>query len=164
MSEKFHPKKPHLFYYASLDRMREAYEDGVVPALYDAICCYRLFVQPLDRPCPEWIWDGIFQVLEDRLRSGKTIGRGRTGNERARYLNDMMHLYRWEAVKAAREEGHKGVKAFKKASAMLKGSFARGTPGQVEKSHKIVNPALKHAEGKKRFYLAKYPPSSMTGM
>ena len=164
MVEKFQPKKPHLFYYANLNRMREAYEDGVVPALYDAICCYRLFVQPLDRPCPEWIWDGIIQVLEDRLRSGKVIGKGITGNESAKYLNSMIHLYRWEAVKAAREEGHTGAKVFEKASEMLMEIFAQGTSRQVKKSHKIVDLALKHDEGKKRFYLAKYPPSNVTGM
>jgi len=164
MAEKFRPKQPYFFYYSSLERMREAYKDGVVPALYDAICYYRLYVQPLGHPGPDWIWDGVMDVMNDRLRSGKVIGKGKTGNETAKYQNDMKHLYRYEAVKAAREGGLKLSEAYDKVSKMLTGSFAVGLPVQMKKSYNLVRRALKTDAGKKRFYLAKYPPPSVTGL
>lgn len=165
MAKMFRPGRSWFFNQGrDMENMRIAYEAGIMPALYDAIFCYRLYMEPGSRPCPEWIWDGVTQVLEDRLRDGKTIGKGQTGNERAKYLTNMKHYYRWVAVRVARENGFKGRTAFEKASKMLKSQFPHASADTIEKSHKKVNAALNTDEGQKRFYLAPYRTAEAAGL
>src|SRR5690349_472098 len=105
---------------ARLIELQSFYEQGVIAALHDALVLLREFGgEP-----PEWVLEGAIRVVADRLKHGFSTGKGQSGNELAKYRNDMMHFRRWQLVEFLRSKKKMPLlTAFAEASDRLKGKF-----------------------------------------
>jgi hypothetical protein len=133
---------PHQY----LEYMRVHFEWGAVAALYDAL----YFLEQLGGEPPGWVLEGALRIIGDRLKTGKSIGKGSSGNERIKYRRQSIHYQRWLAYRVVVAEGTPTIDAFAKVSERLKGTYAKGKADAIEKSVKQVTKMLKNPK--------KHPP------
>jgi len=168
MSKKsFHPSRPWMFRFGEhMEELRQAYNAGRPAALYDAL--YLLHDNETggenDFPLPAWVWEAMFEVLEQRLGGGPPVGPGQTGNEKARYRKDMQYYWRWSAVVDARKKGFTWEESYKEAAKSIKGGFAYAAPTTIKGSYQKVKKALTDPSQSGRFYLASHRATKMAGI
>lgn len=133
-----------------LEELRLFYDQGVMPALYDAL----MLVKDSGCPAPEWVIDGALRAVGDRLKLGFPTGKGASGNELARYRNDMKHFRRWQAVMLLLQEGISSMDVFDEAANRLKGNFAHAGEDAVKKSFQRVKKDLQNPKRRLRYYRA----------
>src|SRR6266567_7440727 len=64
-----------------LEYMRVHFEWGSVAALHDAL----YVLEELGLKAPGWVLKGALRIVGDRLKTGKSIGQGSSGNEQINY-------------------------------------------------------------------------------
>jgi hypothetical protein len=129
-----------------LEYMRVHFERGAIAALYDAL----YYLEQIGGEPPGWVLEGALQIIGDRLKTGKPIGDGSSGNERIKYRRQRMHYERWLAYRVVVAEGTPTIDACAEVSKRLKGTYAKGGADAIEKSVKQVTKMLKNPE--------KHPP------
>lgn len=179
------------FYQRQLTASRKAYNAGVLPALYDAICaCVEG-----DIPPPPWVMAAMLDTVE-RLFAGKfSDAAGRTGNPKARYRANLVHYVRWDAVVEVRERqaaykleqrqlkamqltprereaieantrdpGRTWEDAYKLAAKLLIRTAAYGSSATIKNSYLLVQKAASNPPQHWRFYLAKHRTRRQLGI
>jgi hypothetical protein len=141
-----------------LEYMRVHFEWGSVAALYDAL----YVLEELGLKAPGWVLKGALRIVGDRLKTGKSIGQGSSGNERINYRRQIIHYQRWLAYQVVVGEGTPKIDAFAEVSKRLKGTYAKGGEDTIEKSVKQVTKMLKNPK-KHPPYLPMPQSSSLTG-
>jgi hypothetical protein len=135
-----HHPGPFAPIHQRLDHMRVHFEWGSVAALYDAL----YVVEELGLKAPGWVLKGALRIVGDRLKKGKSIGHGSSGNEQINYRRQVMHYQRWRAYQVVLAEGIPKIDAFAEVSERLKGTYAEGGEDTIEKSVKQVTKMLKN--------------------
>lgn len=130
----------------SLEYMRVHFERGAIAALYDAL----YYLEQVGGKPPAWVLEGALRIIGDRLKTGKPIGKGSSGNERINYRRQRIYYQRWLAYQVVVAEGVPTIDAFAKVSERLKGTYAKGGADAIEKSVKQVTKMLKNPK--------KHPP------
>lgn len=166
------------FFERQLEECRCAFEAGESAALIDA----QVLCSDPENPNPAPVWV-LSAALSDNLQSFQHCsnrGRGRTANPLAKFRENLKHLERWNTVTWVREvqerdrrcgveprrynltggparelleKGGSWPVAYRRASALLRGSFAQGSPAAMKSSYEIVQKANK--TGSLRFYWPK---------
>lgn len=84
-----------------MEELRNAHEQGCLPALHDAI---KLCLES-GYPTPDWANKGSLAVIGDRLENGFVTGKGASGNELTKHVKTMERYIRYCAVKIVFENG-----------------------------------------------------------
>ena len=140
-----------------LKELKLFYEQGVMPALYDALVLAR----ENEVPPPNWVLEGAQRVIGDRLKLGFVKGIGVTGNEASQYRFNMMHFRRWQAVKLCLSQGSTLDDAYYDASELLKGTFAKGQEDTMKASYGKVSSDLQDPTAQAEI-LPRYARSSVS--
>lgn len=82
---------------------------------------------------PEWLTQPVLDALAFAFEHGGAKGRGRGGGFRVQSGLATKHKMRWDAAIFAQREGDRGM--WERASALLLGTFAFGTPRQIKRSY-----------------------------
>jgi hypothetical protein len=130
--------------------LREFYESGTLAALYDAL----LLATESGYPPPDWVVEGALKVVGDRLKAGFPLGKGRSGNELAKYQNSMKERRRWQTVKALKQKKITVEDACADAVPILKKTFAKAKADMIAKSYKRVEKDMKDPKKRLRYYNA----------
>jgi hypothetical protein len=156
-----------------LERCRTAFEAGIRVALIDALwlCSERPFLTP-GWVIDAMLASTLASLTSKRKTPTPASSAGRAGNDLAAYRLDMMHFERWATVRYVRdvqdrdwragteprrynltgarigqreivEPGRSWDVAFRRASALLRGSAAQGTPATMKKSYEAVAREMK---------------------
>ncbi|MER8438328.1 hypothetical protein NKH36_18075 [Mesorhizobium sp. M1312] len=136
-----------------LAAFREFYNAGVMRALQDALTfCDELADEEGGATVPRWILAAARDLVIERIEKGKTIGKGKHGNDSAVYFDHQKHLLRYLRVRALMNTGVTLEEAYQPASEGLKGTSAEGGEDTIRTSYKKVQKALKDPKEAMRLY------------
>jgi len=94
------------------------------------------------KPPPSWLDEAVTQIVAAR----------RTKEEAQRYLFDMVHYCRWDAVTELRSRASvTWDAAFKRVAELFAGTNMAGTADTIKKSYKIVERDMREGCGAKYF-------------
>lgn len=127
---------------------RVFYEAGIIVALRDALhLCIKAGGQ-----APPWVLEASLTVIAERVQDGRSVGRGRHGNDAKATRENAIHLIRYIHVQAARDRGDKLVDAYATAAQTLEAVYLAASEDTVRLSYKKVQQALKSPETALKFY------------
>ena len=128
-----------------LDDYRNETENGEYTGAVKAVTLCGMH----NLPMPDWVAAEATAAMRFYFRKGGAPGQGKSGGHLAKYKRSKLHRRRhhiaeWELARRQIVGGNRRA-AFERASERLSGSFAQGTPEQIEKSFNSVNRDLKNA-------------------
>lgn len=127
---------------------RAFYEAGIPMALLDALnLCIEVGGQT-----PPWVLKASFAVIVERTREGRSVGRGRHGNDAKAMQENAVHLTRYLHVQAARDRGDSLADAYATAAQTLGAVNLAASEDTIRNSYKKVQKALKTPETALKFY------------
>jgi hypothetical protein len=131
------PWAPDYDVTARMWELKEFWEAGVTPALYDALKHLKLNsqIEP-----PGWILDASIKVVEDRLRAGfETKQKAEKRNdERKIYKSEIRDYYSWRSVRKFKLAGNTWPRAYEKASEELSRTDFAASPDTMKKRYEKV--------------------------
>lgn len=132
-----------------LEEREVFFEAGVIPALYDAL----YLCKKADHPLPAWAVDGALAVIEERLRTGKSKGKGPKSNDASASKKDRDHFQRWVAVRKLVRAGEPHDKEiYAKAKPSLAEVGADCSESTIKRSYWIVEKDMKNPDGARKYY------------
>jgi hypothetical protein len=137
------PRAAEQIYGDRLHVFKRAWDDGSLAALADAVQLCRQWKIPQ----PDWVADGVLQMLTEPRLCAKLTAAERRNN---------MHYARWDAVRELRDRrgeltaaGYRPTwnDAYRNAAKILAGTEAAGSPGAIEQSYKKVEQLFRVGRG-----------------
>ena len=125
------------------------FEAGVILALFDAL----YFCRKTDHPLPIWVVDGAIAVVGDRLRTGKSKGKGPKSNDATASGKDRAHFQRWLAVRKVMKAGEAlDNEIYNKAKPLLAEVDADCSEWTIKRSYWIVDKDMKDPKNARKYY------------
>lgn len=141
------------------EMLREYYDTGFLPALYDAL----VLCDEYGFTAPEWVIKGARDSVGEQMQMGKPIGSTSSIIQPAKYRARMKHLRRWQIVKSLQLTGSKIPKVFDEAKKHLKKTFAGNvTSKTIEASYYRVKSAFDDPQRKHEYYSVITDTSDLT--
>ena len=127
---------PQEYHAKQLTKMRELWDAGVYPALFQAV----YYCASCEIALPEWASLAVLNMIQDRYHDGSVGGSdGAWGSAKGRLKMDYAHYLRWDALRWAM--------VFNFATELPTGR-GRKAPGVVTK-RELLAAAVKIMEGRK---------------
>jgi hypothetical protein len=137
------PRAAEQIYGDRLHVFKRAWDDGSLAALADAVQLCRQWKIPQ----PDWVADGVLQMLAEPKLCAKLVAAGRRNN---------MHYTRWDAVRELRDRrgeltaaGYRPTwsEAYRNAAKILAGTEAAGSATAMAKSYQKVEKLFRVGRG-----------------